>query len=111
MIERSEVEVAVIAQFTAAEGKTEELKAALHHAVGLGLSEPGCRRLILYQDVDNPAIFTVIEKFANEAAFQAHLEAPYTVELLGRIIPALTQAQSITKHKEVIVRAAEPVAG
>ncbi len=109
MIERSEAEVAVIARFTAKAGKAEELKAALHHAIGLGLNEPGCKRLILYQDADNPAVFTVIEKFADEAAFQAHLDAPYTVQLLGEVIPALTEGQSISKHREVIVHAAESV--
>ena len=103
-ITRSETEIAVIAQFTAKEGMTEELRAALHHAIGLGLTnEPGCRRLILYQCVEDPRVMTVIEKFADQAAFEAHLAAPYTVDLLQNIIPRLTQAQLITTHKEVLV--------
>jgi quinol monooxygenase YgiN len=107
MIKRSETEIAVIAQFTAKEGKADELVAALHHAVGLGLNEPGCRRLILYQCVDDPRMCTVIEKFANQEAFEAHLAAPYTVDLLENIIPQLTQAQAITTHKEVLAPIAE----
>jgi len=107
MISRSETEVAVIAQFTAKEGKTDELLAALHHAIGLGLNEPGCRRLILYQCVENPRILTVIEKFADQKAFEAHLAASYTVDLLENIIPQLTLAQAITTHKEVWVPIAE----
>lgn len=104
MISRSETEVAVIAQFTAKEGMAEELRAALHHAIGLGLcNEPGCKRLILYQCVEDPKVMTVIEKFADQAAFEAHLAAPYTVDLLNNIIPRLTQAQLITTHKEVLV--------
>ena len=107
MISRSEAEIAVIAQFAAKEGKADELLAALHHAIGLGLNEPGCRRLILYHCVEDPKICTVIEKFANQKAFQAHLAASYTVDLLENIIPRLTQAQSITTHKEVFVPIAE----
>jgi quinol monooxygenase YgiN len=103
MISRSETEIAVIAQFTAKQGKAEELLAALHHAIGLGLNEPGCRRLILYQHAEDPRICTVIEKFADQKAFEAHLAASYTVDLLQNIIPQLTQAQSITTHKEVLV--------
>jgi quinol monooxygenase YgiN len=110
MITRSETEVAVIAQFTAKEGKTDELLAALHHAIGLGLNEPGCRRLILYQCVEDPRILTVIEKFADQAAFEAHLAASYTVDLLENIIPQLTQAQLITTHKEVWVPVAKRAA-
>jgi quinol monooxygenase YgiN len=107
MISRSETEIAVIAQFTAKEGKVDDLLAALHHAIGLGLNEPGCRRLILYQNVGDPRICTVIEKFADQKAFEAHLAASYTVDLLENIIPQLTQAQSITTHKEVWVPNAE----
>jgi quinol monooxygenase YgiN len=107
MIPRSETEIAVIAQFTAKRGKADELLGALHHAIGLGLNEPGCRRLILYQCVENPRICTVIEKFADQKAFEAHLAASYTVDLLKSIIPQLTKAQSITSHKEVLVPLAE----
>jgi len=103
MISRSETEIAVIAQFTAKQGMAEELLAALHHAIGLGLNEPGCRRLILYQQTEDPRICTVIEKFTDQKAFEAHLAASYTVDLLQNIIPRLTQAQSITTHKEVLV--------
>jgi len=103
VISRSETEIAVIAQFTAKKGMADELLAALHHAIGLGLKEPGCRRLILYQQVEDPRICTVIEKFADQKAFEAHLAAAYTVDLLENIIPRLTQAQSITTHKEVWV--------
>ena len=103
MISRSETEIAVIAQFTAKKGKADELLAALHHAIGLGLNEPGCRRLILYQCLDNPKICTVIEKFEDQKAFEAHLAASYTVDLLENIIPQLTQKKSITSHKEVLV--------
>ncbi len=106
MISRSETEVAVIAQFTAKENRTEDLVAALHQAIELGLNEPGCRRLILYQCVENPRVCTVIEKFADRKAFEAHLAATYTVNLLNEIIPELTEAQSITTHKEVLVTAA-----
>jgi len=108
MISRSEIEIAVIAQFTAKEGKTDELVAALHHAIGIGLNEPGCRRLVLYQCVEDPRICTVIEKFADQKAFDAHLAASYTVNLLENIIPQVTQAQSITTHKEVLVPVVKP---
>ncbi len=107
MIARSEIEIAVIARFTAREGKADELVVALHDAVGFGLNEPGCRRLILYQSVEDPRICTVIEKFADQKAFADHLAASYTVTLLENIIPRLTQAQSITTHKEVLVSASK----
>jgi quinol monooxygenase YgiN len=71
------------------------------------LNEPGCRRLILYQSVENPRICTVIEKFSDQEAFKAHLAASYTVDLLENIIPQLAKKKSITSHKEVLVPIAE----
>lgn len=63
--------------------------------------------MILYQCVENPGVCTVIEKFADQKAFEAHLAASYTVNLLENIIPQLTKAQAITTHKEVLVPVAK----
>lgn len=41
MISRSETEIAVIAQFTAKGDKADELVAALHHAISVGLIKRG----------------------------------------------------------------------
>ncbi len=40
-------------------------------------TEPGCRRFVVSQQLDNPAIFTFQEEFVDEAALKAHYETPH----------------------------------
>jgi quinol monooxygenase YgiN len=102
MIQRSESEIGIIAQFTAKEGKENELLEAIYNVMGQTLKEPGCKRFVFYQHVEDPKILTAIEKFASQAAFDAHVAAPYTKNLLEVLLPELSSAQSITFHKEIL---------
>jgi len=102
MFNRSENEIAIVAQFFAKDGKTAEMLAAIH-AVGVqSLKEPGCVRFIMHQSVDNPSEVAVVEKFANQAAFDFHLSQPYTKNLLEVIVPELVDHNVITFHKEIL---------
>jgi quinol monooxygenase YgiN len=102
MIQRSESEIAIIAQFTAKEGKADELLAAIHKVMCETLKEPGCKRFVLHQHVEDPKVLTVVEKFADQKAFDTHVAAPYTKHLLEKVAPEIVATQSITFHKEVL---------
>jgi len=102
MITRSEEEIAIVAKFTAKEGKAEALLTEIHHVMEHTLKEEGCRRFVMHQSVDNPGLITVVEKFASQAAFDAHLGAPYTKNLLDKVVPELVEVSDITFHKEVL---------
>lgn len=107
MIERAETEIAIVAQFTAKPGRADALLQAIHHVMAMTLAEPGCRRFVLYQSVDNPNLLTVVEKFASQRDFDVHLQMPYIQNLLNHVVPELVEVQNITMHKEVL--APEPV--
>ncbi len=102
MLTRSETEIAILAQFTAKPGQAEALRAAIYDVMGKTLAEPGCRRFVLYQSVDDPNLLSVIEKFASQADFDAHLGTPYIKNLLDKVVPELVAVQNITFHKEVL---------
>lgn len=40
-------------------------------------AEPGCRRFVVSQKLDDPAVFTFQEEFVDEAALQAHYDSPH----------------------------------
>ena len=40
-------------------------------------TEPGCRRFVVSQKLDDPAVFTFQEEFIDEAALQAHYETAH----------------------------------
>ncbi|MFN8483894.1 MAG: putative quinol monooxygenase [Anaerolineae bacterium] len=107
MITRYEDEIAIVAQFTAKDGRGAALLAEIYEVMGHTLAEPGCLRFVLHQSVDDPDLLTVVEKFASQKDFDAHLAQPYTKNLLEQVVPELVAVQNITFHKEV--RAPEPV--
>lgn len=49
---------------------------ARHAATSLA-AEPGCLRFDVFQERDDPALFLLIEEYADEAALAAHREAPH----------------------------------
>ncbi|MFN8473031.1 MAG: putative quinol monooxygenase [Anaerolineae bacterium] len=107
MITRYEDEVAIVAQFTAKDGRADELLAEIYEVMAHTLAEPGCLRFVLHQSIDDPDMLTVVEKFKSQKDFDSHLAQPYTKKLLEQVVPELVAVQNITFHKEV--KAPEPV--
>ena len=101
MLRKAETEIVCIAQFTAKEGKEEELLAALHSLMSTTHKEKGCIRYELNQNVDNPRIITFVEKFASKDAFDLHCGMPYIKGFFEKA-PALVASQSVTLHREIL---------
>jgi quinol monooxygenase YgiN len=102
MIERNETRVVVIAQFTCKEGMERELLESLHSLMAETHAESGCLRYELNQDRSNPNVLTFIEKFADQAAFDAHVAAPYIKNYFDRVAPRLVEKQAVTFHTEIL---------
>jgi len=67
-----------IAIVRAKTGKEGALRGALLEVAGhVKQSEPGTLAYVLSQDKSDPCVFTVFERFADETAMKAHLEAEY----------------------------------
>jgi len=92
--------VIVIAHFTANAGKEQELQDFLQTLVAPTRSEPGCLRYEVNQDLSDPATFTFVETFANQAGFEAHCATPYVARLF-EVLPVLVKDQYIGLHKRV----------
>lgn len=75
----------VVAYMRAAEGKTEELKAALEALVPTTLQEDGCVNYDLHQGVEDPRFFTFYENWHSGEHLDAHLAAPHLVDFANRM--------------------------
>ncbi len=53
------------------------IAASVGDAEGSTRDEPGCFRFDMLQDLETPSRFYLYEVYRDEAAFQAHLEAPH----------------------------------
>lgn len=62
----------IIAILTAKPGREAELAAVLSACVAPSQAEPGCLTYKLHLDRDRPSRFVFVERWANEAAFNAH---------------------------------------
>jgi quinol monooxygenase YgiN len=103
MLKRSENEIAVIAQFNAKDGKADALAEALHKAWTKTAKEPGCARFFIYQHAENPQSFSVVEKFADQSAFDVHLKMDYLQDLLNKVVPELVENYTVTMCKEILL--------
>ena len=71
----------IVAPIQIKEGHREAfIEAMLDDAKGSVKDEPGCLRFDVIQDGDDPNRIWLYEIYVDEAAFQAHLQAPHFIK-------------------------------
>ena len=88
----------VVAYMRAAEGKTEELRAALEALVGPTSQEEGYVNYDLHQGVDDPRFFTFYENWLSAEHLDAHSRAPHLVEFANKM-DALLDESGLTVNR------------
>ena len=77
----------IIAPIQIKEGhKKEFVDAMLDDARGSVNNEPGCLRFDVIQDAGNPNRIWLYEVYTDEAAFQAHTEAPHFIKWRDTVV-------------------------
>ncbi len=102
MLKRAELEIVCVAQFTAKEGKEEELLQTLHRLIEPTKKEPGCIRYELNQAIDDPRKITFVEKFASKEAFDFHCSTPYIKRFFDHDSPRLSEGVVVTLYRELV---------
>ena len=74
----------VVAYMRAAEGRTEDLRAALEALVPTIVEEAGCVTYDLHQGVEDPRFFTFYENWHSGEHLDAHLAAPHLVDFASK---------------------------
>jgi quinol monooxygenase YgiN len=76
--------LAVVAKIRVKEGKAEELVQLLKDILPSVKKEEGTLYYTVNRDRTDPNLVVVIEKYKDDAAFQAHSSTPYLAELFGK---------------------------
>ena len=79
----------VVAIATAQAGKEGELKSRLEGVATASWDEPGVVTYAVHDLRDHPGSFMMVEVYASQAAFDAHLETPHVkalIEDLGSLV-------------------------
>jgi quinol monooxygenase YgiN len=91
-------EINCIARFVAKADCVEQLKAALMALLEPTRSEAGCISYRLNVDVEHGHVFTMIEKFKSQEAFDLHSQQPYLQNLLS-IVGDLTESVEVNTYQ------------
>ena len=66
-------------------GKEADVIAAVHQLAEAARKEPGCGRFDYYLDQKDPLTIVILEDYRDEAAFQVHVQMPYTKNILAGV--------------------------
>jgi quinol monooxygenase YgiN len=102
MVAKNTTQVVCIAEFHAAEGKTDALIQALHVLIEPTLKEPGCIRYELNQREDDPRWITFIEKWKDQKIFDQHCATPYITHYFNDVRPSLVESFEVKLYREIL---------
>lgn len=94
-------EITCIAEIKAAPGKRKELLEKLLELMPLSKREAGCVRYELHQSIEDENIFTFVDRFSDQSAFDLHCETDYIKIHFDEIIPKLSEYIKLSVHKEI----------
>ena len=79
-------------RWVARHGADERVAEILRRLVPLSRGEPGCLQYDVHRLADEPRVFVLWERYADEPALEAHTAAPYVQELVfGEALPLLEE--------------------
>lgn len=70
-------ELHVVATIPAAEGSVPAVREALQTLVAATRDEPGCVSYDLFESASAPGTFVTVERWADQAAMDAHMTTPH----------------------------------
>lgn len=80
----------VIARYTAAVGKEDEVADLVARLAAASRAEPDNLDFTAYRQVDDPRRFVLLERYASRDALDAHRQTPHYADLVvGELIPRL----------------------
>ena len=89
--------VVLAVTWVARAGESAAVAELLRRMTPLSRAEPGCLQYDGHRDPDDPDRFFLYERYADEAALEAHAASPHFRELvLGDALPRLASRQRTT---------------
>lgn len=89
----------VTAIFKAKQGKETELRSELHTGARASWNEVGVRGYSVHELMDQPGTFMNIEIYADESAFQAHLDTPHVKSFIAKLDDLLSEPLTVYQGK------------
>lgn len=94
----AEESIRVVARIVSKPDKIEETRNLLAGLVQPTCSESGCKRYELMQNRSNPAEFTFVEEWTDEAALNAHFATEHVKSAFAKVPALLAEAPDIRQY-------------
>jgi quinol monooxygenase YgiN len=87
-----EIMLIVVARYLVTDGHESGVARLLRRNAEASRAEPGCLEFSVYQEIDNPRVFLLYERYTNEDAFQAHRQTPHFKDIIEQqVVPLLDE--------------------
>jgi len=83
-------------------GKEQEVQEALRQVLEPTRAEWGCVRINIYQSTRGPLTYYVHSEWADEAAFDAHVEMPHTVRFANAVESLISAPLRAVRTKQIL---------
>ncbi|MER2528628.1 MAG: putative quinol monooxygenase [Candidatus Competibacter denitrificans] len=90
--------VHIVARFIAKPDTIKQLQTVLEALPVPTRQEAGCRRYLLLQNQQNPADFTFVEEWADEAAFNQHVQSTHLKQAVAEMNGLLAIEPDIQRY-------------
>jgi quinol monooxygenase YgiN len=86
------MEFAVVVRYKTRPGEADRVADALENMLEPSRAEPGNLDYQVLRDTDDPSVFVLVERYTDEAAFEAHRSSPHFGKWLkGAVLPSLEE--------------------
>lgn len=97
-INENEIKITVHVKILAKSGRLEDLVDAYETVYRETRQEPGCEYTEVIQNIDNPLLITLVEKFSNYQAFKAHMQMPALRHFIDELSIELAEKIDLSFH-------------
>ncbi len=98
MQDENQIKITVHVKIIAKTGMVEKLIDAYETVYAETRLESGCEYCELLQNIDNPQLITLVEKFSNHPAFKAHMQMPALRNFIDNLAETLTNKVDVSFH-------------
>jgi len=93
--------VKVLAKHFVKADKIDEFIELAKKLVEATITEAGCVKYQLFQDLKDPKILTIIEEWENKAALDKHMDSEHFLEIVPILSSFMEKPAEINSYKEI----------
>lgn len=91
--------VHIVAHAVARAGEEDRVQVLLEKLIEPTRAEPGCLKYELFVNKEKPGDFVFIEEYANDNAFQAHMDSKHVNAAIAEVVPLLGVPPDIRRYR------------